>query len=90
MLTRLHTLTSITVNAVAAFVTGHGVVAGFKEALEVDNPDGYNQGMVAATIGLLVGTITGWGMVNWGYYSGKLSALRSVCERERARARVRM
>ena len=72
----------------AAFVTGHGVVAGFKEALEVDNPDGYNQGMVAATIGLLVGTITGWGMVNWGYYSGKLSALRSVCERESARARA--
>ena len=26
------------------FEGGHGVVAGFKEALEVDNPDGYNQG----------------------------------------------
>lgn len=58
------------------FEGGHGVVAGFKEALEVDNPDGYNQGMVAATIGLLSGTIIGWAMVNWGYNSGKLSALR--------------
>lgn len=58
------------------FEGGHGVVAGFKEVLDVDNPDGYQQGMVAATVGLLVGTVTGWAMVNWGYNKGKLAALK--------------
>ena len=53
---------------------GHGVVAGNRAALErYDYPQGVSLGYVAATVGLLVGTLLGCALANWARWRGLLA-----------------
>jgi len=48
------------------FQGGHGVVGGLKGAFEIrDYGEGYNVGLAAASLGLLIGVTLGSTMVNW-------------------------
>ena len=59
------------------FEGGHGVVAGNRAALErYDYPQGVSLGYVAATIGLLVGTLLGCTLANWARWRGLLASVR--------------
>lgn len=54
---------------------GHGVVAGNRAALERYNyPQGLSLGYVAATVGLLVGTLLGCMLANWARWRGLLAS----------------
>jgi Na+/glutamate symporter len=54
---------------------GHGVVAGNRAALErYGYPQGVSLGYVAATVGLLVGTLLGCALANWARWQGLLAA----------------
>jgi ESS family glutamate:Na+ symporter len=54
---------------------GHGVVAGNRAALErYDYPQGVSLGYVAATVGLLVGTLLGCALANWARWRGLLAS----------------
>lgn len=59
------------------FEGGHGVVAGNRAALErYDYPQGVSLGYVAATVGLLVGTLLGCALANWARWRGLLASVR--------------
>ena len=59
------------------FEGGHGVVAGNRDALErYLFPEGYSLGMAAATLGLLLGTLIGAGLVNWASWRRLLASSR--------------
>ncbi len=54
---------------------GHGVVAGNRAALErYGYPQGVSLGYVAATVGLLVGTLLGCALANWARWRGLLAS----------------
>lgn len=58
---------------------GHGVVAGNAGALErYGYPEGVSLGYVAATVGLLVGTLLGCALANWARWRGLLASSQPI------------
>lgn len=59
---------------------GHGVAAGMRDALtrQPGNEQYYDLSLMAATLGLFVGTFVGWATVNYGLRYGKFAAMKTT------------